>query len=281
MITRLTKSISVEEQGENTYIVYTNPNTTTQKILFNNDGIEVDGLDVTEKIGANLTPATRTNNPLLAANTINANLSELDNAIGNDSQITPLVRTIGVVPVSSTVHQKIDALDTVIGSDAQMPVVSNTVSLSRSIYQNLKALDTYKSLRTAAYTIGGVSVADCDFNFVTAANQNEQPIDLGAIIPALARVVDIFIHTSAEFTGAITLVADVGLTTGAADFIASATIFAADAILATADASMPLLAPAAAAQHVWVNSTPGANWSNVTAGKATVYVTFIDVTNVT
>ena len=136
------------------------------------------------------------------------------------------------------------------------------------------------STKTVKKTIGGVGVAGCDFNFATAANQNEQPIDLGAIVPALARVVDIFLHTEAEFTGAVTLVADVGPTTGDGSYISSATIFAADAILAAAAASMPLAAPDAAATHVWVNATPGANWSLVTAGKVSVYVTYIDVTSI-
>jgi hypothetical protein len=38
--------------------------------------------------------------------------------------------------------------------------------------------------------------------------------------------------------------------------------------------------PAVAAASVYVAATPGANWSNVTAGKVSVYVTFIDVLNV-
>jgi len=137
-----------------------------------------------------------------------------------------------------------------------------------------------KNIVTIKKTIGGVGVADCDFNFATAENQNEQAIDLGAIIPAKARIIDIFSHTNAVFTGAITLVADVGNTSGGAQFISSATIYATDAILAAAAGSAPLVAPNVAASNVFVNATPGANWSLVTAGKATVYITYIDLTNV-
>jgi len=132
-------------------------------------------------------------------------------------------------------------------------------------------------IRTVKATIGGIGIA-ADFNFVTAANQNEQPIDLGEILPARCRVLDVTLVTEAVFTGAVTLVADVGATTGAADFIASATIYAANAVLASAAASAPILAPLVTAQHVWVNATPGANWSNVNAGKVSVYVTFLDLT---
>ena len=134
-------------------------------------------------------------------------------------------------------------------------------------------------LKTVKATIGGVGVAGCDFNFVTALNQNEQPIDLGAIIPAKAIPLHVYLFTNNVFTGAITLVADVGIASGGAEFIASATIYAANAVLAPAAGSVPLVPPLATAQRVWVNATPGANWNLVTAGKVTVYVTFIDINN--
>lgn len=134
------------------------------------------------------------------------------------------------------------------------------------------------AIKTISKTIGGVGVADCDFNFATAANTTEQPIDLGAIIPAKARVIDMFLFTDAVFTGATTLVADVGNATGGAQYIASATIYAADAILPIAAAAAHKIVPNKAATHVWVNAIPGSNWSNVTVGKLTVYITYIDVT---
>lgn len=57
----------------------------------------------------------------------------------------------------------------------------------------------FSAVKTVKKTIGGVGVADCDFNFATAANANEQVIDLGAIVPALARVLDVKAHTSVAF----------------------------------------------------------------------------------
>ena len=48
----------------------------------------------------------------------------------------------------------------------------------------------FSNVKTVKKTIGGVGIADCDFNFATAANANEQVIDLGAIIPAFARILD-------------------------------------------------------------------------------------------
>lgn len=133
--------------------------------------------------------------------------------------------------------------------------------------------------KTVKKTIGGIGIT-ADFNFVTAANITEQPIDLGAIVPARARVVDVYLVTDAAFTGATTLVADVGNVSGGAEFIASATIFDTNAVLALANAGACPVAPNVAASKVWVNATPGANWSLVTAGKVSVYVTYIDVTNI-
>ena len=277
---QLSKHLKVVELGDSSALVYTGKNGGTQQILFDSTGIAVDGLTLGDELGADLTPAVRTNNPTIGANTVNANISALDKAIGTDAQIVPVTRTVGQLAADSSVHQKIDLLDAAIGFDTQMSGTPTTVSKTATIYQNLEALSTFKTLRTVVSRIGGVGVASCDFNFVTADDQNEQVIDLGEIVPALARVVDVFIHTNAVFTGATTLVADVGTASGGAQLIASATVYATNAILATPAAGAFVLQPIATAQHIYVNATPGANWSNVTAGTMDVYVTFIDVTNV-
>jgi len=135
-------------------------------------------------------------------------------------------------------------------------------------------------VRTVKKTIGGVGVASCDFNFATAANTNEQVINLGAIVPAKARIIDVYSVTDVEFTGATTLVEEVGTTSSGHDLINSATIYAADAVLAMAADHFLTVAPAVAASSVYVACTPGANWSGVTAGKVSVYVTYIDVTGI-
>lgn len=57
----------------------------------------------------------------------------------------------------------------------------------------------FSNVKTVKKTIGGVGVAGCDFNFATAANANEQVIDLGSIIPALARVLDVKTFTREVF----------------------------------------------------------------------------------
>ena len=133
--------------------------------------------------------------------------------------------------------------------------------------------------KTVKKTIGGIGIT-ADFNFVTAGDKTEQVIDLGAIIPARARVIDTFTVTEAVFTGATTLVAETGISSSGAELIASATIYAADAVTSMAHATSLLNVPNVAALHVYVAATPGANWSNVTAGKVSVYITYIDVTGI-
>jgi len=205
-------------------------------------------------------------------------LSHLDN-IGENP--TPCgARTAGAIVATATVNTNIDALDAAIGFEAQMSATPNVVVKTGTVFQALDKLDTYKSVQTVKKTIGGVGVAACDFNFATAGDTAEQVIDLGAIVPARARVIDVYLITDTIFTGATSLVADVGNASGGAQFIASATIYAANAVLAQAVGGAFTVAPAVAASNVFVNATPGANWSNVTAGKVSCYVTFINPTNI-
>jgi hypothetical protein len=130
-------------------------------------------------------------------------------------------------------------------------------------------------IMTISKTIGGVGVAACDFNFATATNTSEQVIDLGAIVPAKARILDVVTFTNSVFTGATTLVAETGVTSSGAELVASATIYAANAITSLTHALGFNTAPSASAAHIYVAATPGANWSLVTAGKVTVSVTYI------
>jgi len=211
-------------------------------------------------------------------NTNTTTIAALVTDVGADP--TPVVRTNNPIVGTNPANTNIDALDAAIGFDAQLSGTPKDILNTLSVYQNLDRLDTYKSVRTVKKTIGGVDVEGCDFNFVTAEDKAEQVIDLGAIIPARARVIDLYLITEDTFTGATTLVAEVGNASSGAQFIASNTIYAANAVLAQATGAAFTVAPAVSASNVYVSATPGANWSNVTAGKVTVYVTFIDVTNI-
>jgi len=211
----------------------------------------------------------------------------------------------------------------------------------------------FSNLKTAKVLIGAVGVEDCDFNFATANNVTEQPIDLGAIVPAFARVIDVKTVTEAAFAAAataiaswsvdtnvctiitaanhgivstnsvviagmtetaingthtatrvddttftiplthadatttadatgtvvhtaMTLVAETGNATSGAQFIASATIKALNAITA-ANLTTMNVAPSAAASKVWVSATPESKWDHITTGQLAVYVSYLEI----
>jgi len=275
----------------------------------NSVNTNIDALDTA--IGANVTVTSRTVGPLIAANTVNANINALDTAIGTDAQISAVSRTAGPVAVANSVNSNIDALDAAIGADAspagtrtagsiaaansvnanidaldaaigfeaQISGTPNVVTKTGTVFQMIDQLDAYKSVQTIKKTIGGIGVT-ADFNFTTAEDQVEQVIDLGAIVPAKARIVDVVTYTDEVFTGAVSLAAETGTTSSGDELIASATIYATDAITATANSGAFIQTPSATAKHIYVSATPGANWSAVTAGKVSVYVTFINLTNI-
>jgi hypothetical protein len=132
---------------------------------------------------------------------------------------------------------------------------------------------------TIKKTIGGVGITGCDFNFATAANMTEQVINLGALVPAKATLMGIFTVTDAVFTGAITLVAETGTSSSGDELISSTTIYAANAITPTPGSGIVVSTPIVTPTTIYLSATPGANWSLVTAGKVTVYITYVDVTN--
>ena len=132
---------------------------------------------------------------------------------------------------------------------------------------------------TKKITVGGVGVAGCDFNFVTAANQNEQPINLLAAIPGNSRILDVFTLTNTAFTGAVSLGVKIGTASAGTQIAASADVIAANAINQTAvGAGFTWVVISASAATIWLSATPGANWSNATAGKLTCYITYQDLT---
>lgn len=80
----------------------------------------------------------------------------------------------------------------------------------------------FSNVKTRRFIIGGVGVADCDFNVATAANASEQVIDLGAIIPALARVLDIKTHTETAFIAASRATASRAVSSNVATIVTAA-----------------------------------------------------------
>jgi hypothetical protein len=194
--------------------------------------------------------------------TINAN---------NSTQVTNIVTAI---TADSTDVVGLDgAGDTVVVTAADVGVAGDLLPFSETATGI--AMDGSGFL--GGTTPGIDATDDCDYNFSCDEDTTEQIIELEDIIPARARVVDVFLVTDEEFTGVTSLVADVGSTTGDDDYIASATIYAADAVLAPAVGGSFLIDPDPAVSSIFINATPGADWSLMESGKVSVYVTYIDV----
>jgi hypothetical protein len=259
--------------ADNTPVTRTNNPTVVNTTLLE----KVQALD--NAIGGNLTPVVRTNNPTVSNTTAIQKIAALDAAIGVDTSPCG-ARTAGAITAAGTVNANIDALDAAIGFEAQMSGTGKVVSKTATVFQNLDALDTYKTVETVKKTIGNIGVT-ANFNFVTGDNTTEQCIDLGAIIPAKARLLDIFVFTDAAFTNLGALTTDVGLTTGTDALIVAANNTALNAIMQPAvGAAFTLIAISATAQHVWINVAPTEKWNSATpVGKMSVYVTYINIAN--
>lgn len=229
-------------------------------------------LEVTNAISINGTPISTTYVPYTGAS---ANL-----ALG----IRSLSMTTGSIGIGTTAPLHRASILATRATNLYGLNVVPTLSLKSKTGATLFAVDSANvtidglnaaKIFTVIKTIGGVGVAGCDFNFTTAGNTSEQVINLGAIIPGKARVINVETWTSAIFTGATTLVMETGISSSGNELIASATIYATDAMTGLAAGGGPILAPTASAQTVYCSATPGANWSGVTAGKVSVSVTYI------
>lgn len=80
----------------------------------NTDDEELAIAKIDDKIGTNLTPESRTNNPTLAANEVHQNISANDKAIGDDADVT----NINYISVNSTAFKKSSDLDGQVKSNA-------------------------------------------------------------------------------------------------------------------------------------------------------------------
>jgi hypothetical protein len=312
-MTQLSKNIKIVENGDASTIVYTNINNSTSEIMFDASGVHINSVDITDAIvGVDPTPVVRSNNPIVGTatvnanidaldaaigatptvvvratnpitttGTINANITALDAAIGPDTDLSIVTRTVGQVSANSSVMSKINALDDVIGYDAQMSGTPTTVSKNSTVYQNLEALGTYKTVRTVKVSIGNVGVTSCTQNATANANADEQIFTFTNLVPAKARIIDAMTITEAAFTNLGATTAETGVTSSGAELIAHTTIAAANAITAIAHAAGFNNLPVIAASNIYVSIKPTNQWDSANpVGKVSIYITFIDVTNV-
>lgn len=160
---------------------------------------------------------------------------------------------------------------------AQDQINTNTTGVATA-QAAVDAIEATNAIKTVKITVGAIGVAGCDFNFTTAANYTQQPKDLGSIIPAKARVLDVVMFTEAAFAVATSFTIEVGNATSGAQFIADTDMVAINAIAGCAAGAALAIAPSTSATKVWVSAAPdsGTTWAAVVAGKLIVYVTYIN-----
>lgn len=125
----------------------------------------------------------------------------------------------------------------------------------------------------------GINGSGADFEFAANVNTAEQNIDLGAILPAGCVVVSVVLECDVTFTDGApqSLATDVGIASGSAELLASdPTDFDGNTNVTAAAASL-VLAHSTAARNVWVNSTPGVNWSTLTGGELSIIIRYDDL----
>jgi hypothetical protein len=138
----------------------------------------------------------------------------------------------------------------------------------------------FSNIKTVKKTIGypgSVVLGLADFQWTGDANTTAQNKDLGSIIPALARILDVKIITEATHTGGVSLAITAGNVSAGSQFVATGANYTKDAVRAIAHGDGLGVAPVIAASKVWIGGTPGANWSLMTAGILAVYVTYIEI----
>lgn len=154
------------------------------------------------------------------------------------------------------------------------PTISNpTVSGVMTI-----ATDIYPACRTVIKTIdANDDDSTDDFQFDNdVADQAEQSVDLGAIVPAYAEVVSVQLRCFETLTNSGAMSIDLGLAAGDAEYLAAANIDTANDIDGTATGVGPKLEASNAARKVFINATPDADWDTLFAGRWAVMVTYLD-----
>lgn len=161
--------------------------------------------------------------------------------------------------------------------DAKPDTISKAEGVAKIYFDFCKLVDYINAKEGFySYTIGapGVTTAPdgtaVNYNFVSAANTNEQSIQLGAttIVPAKCYVEKVVAYCLSG-AGATNISFDVGKTAGSDEWLSGVDIDDTDEITSAGE-----IIPNIAASSVYFSGTPDANWSGVTTGcwKVDIYI---------
>lgn len=128
----------------------------------------------------------------------------------------------------------------------------------------------------------GIAGSGLDFNYASAANNTEQQLDLGAILPAGCVVVSVVLECDETVAGSGSAVVslDAGISGGSAELLTAASTDSDGDTNISAATSSPVLAHSTSARNVFLNATPTAFWDTLTAGEWSVIVRYDDLGSV-
>lgn len=158
---------------------------------------------------------------------------------------------------------------------AGIVIINGDANVTGAIYY---ATDVMYPVKTVVKTIDVDDDASTDdFQFDDdVADQAEQSVDLGEIIPAYAEVLSAQVRCFETVTGSAVMAIDLGTASGGAEVLATANTDSANNLNGTGAGDGPEILAANAAKHIWINATPGANWNTLDAGRWAVMITYID-----
>jgi len=110
----------------------------------------------------------------------------------------------------------------------------------------------------------------------TQGNTSEQVITWTNALPAYAELVSVQLRCTETVTGSATMSIDVGTASGGNQILAAANTDSANDLNPTPAGDSPELAATNAARSVYINATPGVNWSTLSQGRWVLILTYLD-----
>jgi hypothetical protein len=137
---------------------------------------------------------------------------------------------------------------------------------------------TYYVAKTRKVTVGHKGETTTDFAWATAAGHAAANLDLGAVIPAHARVLDVTIICTEALVGQSDITIGAGNAAAGTQFFTAASCDELNETVASAAGAAAFVTASNAAQNLWLVGDPSDNnWSDQTAGMWKVFITYIDV----
>ncbi len=179
-----------------------------------------------------------------------------------------------IIADGKTVGQAAGPLLTFDDTDDELQITGGDVTIVNDIVQSA---DVMYAGKCVIKTIG-IAGSGLQFNFASVANVTEQNLDIGALIPARAKVTAVYLECDETVTDGApqSMGIDVGITSGTDALLSTANTDSDGDTNTTAAAGSPVLAATVAARNVFINATPGVNWSTLTGGEWSIIVEYSD-----